>query len=165
MQATAPPASSLSSELAHDVFAFMAHLLTASSQDVFRTLGELDVSLTQIKLLHLLAADEDGVPLKDLAERMSLSLPAISRSVDGLLLRGLVDRRENETDRRMKQVRITQRGRDVTRRVNEARLSLLEQFTATLTDTQCRRLSVALAPIVARDEVAACRPAKSRRHD
>jgi DNA-binding MarR family transcriptional regulator len=158
MQGTAsPPAPTTAPDLARDVFAVVGYLLKASSQDVFSAVGELDLSLTQIKLLHLLDAEE-CVGLKELGDRIALSLPAASRAIDDLHQRGLVERRENEADRRMKSVQITPAGSEVVRRLNEARLSFLEQFAASLTETQRRRLSSALAPVVARSEVAACRP-------
>jgi hypothetical protein len=46
----------------------------------------------------------------------------------------------------------------VIRRLNAARLSGLEQFTETLTDAERRKLSAALAQLLDRDEIAACRP-------
>ena len=42
------------------------------------------------------------VSVKELAEELGLSLPGASRAVDALLQRGLVERREDEHDRRMK---------------------------------------------------------------
>jgi DNA-binding MarR family transcriptional regulator len=164
MQGTAVSPPAPATEVAHDVFAVMAYLLRASSHDVFSAVGELELSLTQIKLLHFLD-EEECVGLKELGDRIALSLPAASRAIDGLHQRGLVERRENEADRRMKSVQITPAGADAVRRLNEARLSFLEQFAASLTDTQRRRLSSALAPIVARDEVAACRPQGHLPHD
>ena len=52
-----------------------------------------------------------------------MSLPATSRTVDGLLQRGLLERREDEHDRRIKRVRLTDEGRDVVDRIDTARLA------------------------------------------
>ncbi|HEY8866409.1 MAG TPA: MarR family transcriptional regulator [Solirubrobacteraceae bacterium] len=134
----------------------MAYLLKASSKDLFRELGELEISLTQIKLLHILDVEEE-LTLKDLGESIGLSLPAASRAVEGLHQRGLVERHEHDVDRRMKHVRITAAGSDAVRRLNETRLAYLEQFAATLSPTERRRLQAALTPLVAREQIGACR--------
>ena len=54
MQRTAGAAPKGDTALAGDLFAVMMHLLKASSQDVFGAVGELDLSMTQVKLLHVL---------------------------------------------------------------------------------------------------------------
>jgi hypothetical protein len=46
----------------------------------------------------------------------------------------------------------------VIRRLNAARLSGLEQFTKTLTTAERRSLASALAKLLEREDVAACRP-------
>jgi DNA-binding MarR family transcriptional regulator len=160
MQATAARAQApTEAELARDLFSFLGYLLRSTTPDMFRALGELDISLTQVKLLHALD-DPDGEPsLKDLAECLSLSLPAASRAIDALHQRGYVDRREDEHDRRVKRVRITAVGAGALRRLNETRLAQLEEFAATMSGAERRRLAAALAPLVARPEIAAVRPA------
>jgi DNA-binding MarR family transcriptional regulator len=153
MQRTAPvtPAA-----LADDVLALMMHLLKASSQDVFAAVGELDLSMTQVKMLHAVES-EDDLSLKGLAERLGLSLGAASRAVDGLHQRGLIERREDEQDRRIKRVSPTEAGQAIVTRLNQARRATVQQFALTLTDDERQGLAEALAPIVAREEIAACR--------
>src|SRR5256885_5818666 len=85
-----------------------------SGNELFRLLERLELGLTQLKTLDQLAACEDYEPtVKELAERLGLSLPGTSRNVDGLLRRGYVERREDEHDRRMKRLRVTRAGRQV----------------------------------------------------
>lgn len=50
--------------------------------------------------------------LSDIAEHMGLTLPSMSKMVDGLLSRGLVDRAQDEADRRRIAIWITPRGID-----------------------------------------------------
>src|SRR4051794_41725931 len=60
----------------------------SSGDDFFRMVGELELSLSQLKLLMIL--DRDGErSLTELAEALVLSLPAASRAVDGLHKRGM----------------------------------------------------------------------------
>jgi DNA-binding MarR family transcriptional regulator len=157
MQATAAPTQASSARLARDLFAVLAYVLKASSQDVFSALGELDLSLTQVKLLHALDA-EPSVSLKHVGSCVGLSLPAASRAIEALHQRGLVERQEDEHDRRIKRVEVTEDGRQVVRRLNEARLAYLEQFAQTLDDADRARLAGALAPLLERAPIRACHP-------
>ena len=75
--------------------------------------------------------------------------------VDDLVRRGFVVRNEDAEDRRMKRVRLTDAGGAVIRRLNAARLSGLEQFAKTLTDTERERLARALATLLQRPDLAA----------
>jgi len=133
-------------------------VVKGSNEDVFRTIGELDLSLTQIKLLHVLDSGERAHSVKHLAELLHVSLPAMSRSVDGLHHRGLVTREEDPTDRRSKLVAATDRGRAIVTAMNDARMEKLREFIASLPDDQAARLAEALAPIAARDDLSNCRP-------
>jgi DNA-binding MarR family transcriptional regulator len=128
------------------------------NSDLFEAVGALDLTLTQIKLLHHLEDAEHERTLKELAELVLVSLPAASRTVDDLVRRGFVERHEDVEDRRMKRVSLTDNGRSVIRRLNAARLNGLEKFTQTLTDAERRKLSAALSKLLERDEVSACRP-------
>ena len=120
-----------------------------SSGDFFRTVDELELSLSQMKALHLLADGEEK-SVKTVGDALGLSQPAASRSVDGLVRRGLVLRRECAADRRQKQVQISPEGSDAVRRMSEARLAGLTEFVETLEEAERAALSRALAPIVER---------------
>jgi DNA-binding MarR family transcriptional regulator len=155
VQATVSP----SQALVRDLYAVLFHLLKASSADVFAALGELELSMTQVKTLGMLdTTDDDEVALARLAAGLNVSLPAASRAVDGLARRALVERHEDPADRRMKRVRILDAGRDVVRALHEARLATLESFVAALPPEEARRLAAALEPIAKRPDISRCRP-------
>jgi DNA-binding MarR family transcriptional regulator len=146
-------------DLAGDLYALIVHLHKNCNSDLFEAIGALELTLTQIKLLHHL---EDQQPreltLKQAAELVHVSLPAASRMVDDLVRRGFAQRREDLEDRRMKRVCLTDDGRTVIRRLNAARLSGLDQFTHTLSTDDRRALANALERLLQRDDIAACRP-------
>jgi DNA-binding MarR family transcriptional regulator len=125
-----------------------AYLNRKSSADLFRMVAELDSSFSQVKMLFLLEDGEHSV--KEIAERLGLSLPAASRAVDGLIQRGYVSRRESATDRRSRLVALTDDGRAVVDRVLRARLQTLEAFADELTPAERDCLYTALLPIVER---------------
>jgi DNA-binding MarR family transcriptional regulator len=120
-----------------------------SSPELFRRLGELDLSLTQVKTLHLLQADAD-VTVKEVAGLLHMSLPAMSRSLDGLVQRGYAERLESEHDRRARLVRLLPAGRAVLEEIEQARVSALEEIIGTLSDEERAALHATLLPIVER---------------
>jgi DNA-binding MarR family transcriptional regulator len=61
-------------------------------------LGSVDLSLPQYRVLGLL--DESSAFSSALAERLAVRPPSITAIIDGLVTRGLVERRPVESDRR-----------------------------------------------------------------
>ena len=128
----------------------LLHLHRASTPELFKQLGELGLSFTQVKALNLLRISDEDVNVKDVADRLSMSLPAMSRSLDKLVQRGYVERLESEKDRRAKLVRLLPAGRAVLEDIEQARVSALAELTATLSDDERAALHAALLPIVER---------------
>jgi DNA-binding MarR family transcriptional regulator len=145
-------------DLASDLYALIVFLHKNCNADLFEAVGTLDLSLSQIKLLHHLEDQPRELSLKEAAEVVHVSMPAASRMVDDLVRRGFAQRREDEDDRRMKRVCLTEDGRTAIRRLNAARLSGLEQFAHTLTTPERHALANALANLLDREDIAACRP-------
>ncbi len=109
---TAPVASdSPTNGLAADLYALVVFLHKSCNSDFFEAVGALELTLTQIKLLHHLEAAERELTLKEAAELVLISLPAASRTVDDLVRRGFVIRHEDTEDRRMKRISLTDDGR------------------------------------------------------
>jgi len=121
----------------------------SSSPELVRLLGELALSFTQVKTLHLLR-DGGDVHVTDVADSLGMSLPAMSRSLDGLVQRGFVGRKESEKDRRAKLLRLLPAGRATIDEIDRARLSAIEDVMATLTDSERAGLHDALLPIAER---------------
>lgn len=144
--------------LGSDLCAVVAYLHKNCNSEVLEAFGALELTLTQIKLLHYLEQARSAVTLKRAAELVHVSFPAASRAVEDLVRRGYVERSEDHDDRRYKRVAPTEAGLAVTRRLAAARLHGLEQFTQTLTDHERRTLGPALSLLLQRPDVAACRP-------
>jgi DNA-binding MarR family transcriptional regulator len=141
-------------ELVRSLAGFTKFILHSTGRDFYAAVGELDLSITHIRLLHLLCGPLPEASLKTLADEIGLSLPAVSRSVDALVQRGLVTRTENAEDRRAKAVRPTAEARALVDRLAELRVAGLSDFVATLSARERRRLQAALSPIVAREDIA-----------
>jgi DNA-binding MarR family transcriptional regulator len=157
-QTAAASAGPPGTDLASDLYALVVFLHKNCNPDLFEAIGAVELTLTQIKLLHHLEAQPRELTLKEAAEAVHVSLPAASRMVDDLVRRGFAQRREDEEDRRMKRVCLTDGGRTVIRRINAARLNRLTQFTETLSNPERRSLAAALSRLLEREDVAACRP-------
>ena len=147
MQATDAKTEVSAPELASELLALWHYLMRGQSKTMFVLLDELDLSMTMVKALSVLSDCREELSVKEVSEQLGLSLPGASRSVDLLLRRGYVERREDELDRRMKRIGITASGRDVARRIVEARLEGLEQFTSSLSSEQRTRLMTALTDL------------------
>jgi DNA-binding MarR family transcriptional regulator len=158
VQVTTSLATESHTELASDLYALVVFLHKNCNSDLFEAMGVLELTITQIKLLHQLEHADTELTLKHAAELVPLSLPAASRTVDDLVRRGIIERHEDTVDRRMKRISLTEAGRSVIRKLNAARLTGLEQFTQNLNDDERRTLARALSQLLQRADVAVCRP-------
>ena len=96
-----------------------------------RTVRDEELSVPQLAALHLV--DQAGeLRQSALAEQLALSASAASRLVDGLVQRGLLERREHPEDRRARALSVSPRGATMLDEIGEARLRILERLTAPL---------------------------------
>jgi DNA-binding MarR family transcriptional regulator len=147
VQATTATSQESTKKLAAELLTLWHHLMRGSSQHLYALIDELDLSITQMKTLHSLADCYRELSVKELAERLRISLPGASRIVDALLRRGWLERAEDPADRRMKRVGITAGGREVLERIETARLVGLEEYAASLSPEQRTRLMHALSDL------------------
>ena len=78
------------------------------SKRVEVALAEVDLTLPQYRVLGILA--EGSAAASGLADRLAVRRPSITALIDGLVARGLVDRRQEDTDRRRVALRLTDEG-------------------------------------------------------
>ena len=81
-------------------------------------LGEVDLSLPQYRVLAFL--DEGEAAPSDLADHVSVSRPSITALLNGLITRGLVERRPDTDDGRRVHHHLTDDGRNVLQRADQA---------------------------------------------
>jgi DNA-binding MarR family transcriptional regulator len=106
-----------------------------------------ELTLTQVRALLLVASEEEATSAGTVAERLGLSPAAITRALDALVARGLVNRRECSDDRRVRLVRATDAGRAIVDELAALRSAGLERFVGGLTSDQRELLSAALAAL------------------
>ena len=61
-------------------------------------------------LNHLMTNRQEGIPLKELAYYLRMSIPSTSLLVDSMVKKGLFDRKENPRDRRSLCIRLSEEG-------------------------------------------------------
>jgi DNA-binding MarR family transcriptional regulator len=140
--------------LARQLVGFIRFAWSGSDSEFTREVAEQDLSFSQLKTLLLLAEHAGTLSVKDVAERLGISLPTASRAVDSLVRRGLAERTEDPVDRRVKQVRTSRKGDRLMERLVAARLSSFERLLEGFTATERRKLGDALDEILARPEIA-----------
>jgi DNA-binding MarR family transcriptional regulator len=152
-------------ELALRLGSLMLCSLGSDGGAVIRAIDESGVNFPQMKVLVALAGGDDHEPptVKLVAERVGLSLPSASRTVDELVKRALATRVEDQDDRRVRRVSLTAEGQEIADELMAARLAGMEQFVSTLTDVERRKLDAALEVLLKRDDIAATYRTHSRR--
>jgi DNA-binding MarR family transcriptional regulator len=144
-------------ETAARVTALMRHLFLWDRGNQLRVMEETGLSLTQCKaILEIggLGAVLPSCQLKELAEKLGTSTPAMSRAVDDLVKKHLVTRVEDPDDRRARRIELTAKGREVVDRIVTVRLKGVTAFAASLNATQRRKLDAAVDALMDRDDIA-----------
>jgi DNA-binding MarR family transcriptional regulator len=150
--ASADATEALTDSLSRDLAAFTNRLLVAGARDLFAAIEKAGLTITQVKLLKELCEADEPLSLGAMSHALGLSLPAISRSVDNLVGRGQVKRKEDPRDRRSKLVTVTARGRDTYEQLTALRLAGIKSFVAGLEPAEQEALAAAVGPVVRRLE-------------
>jgi DNA-binding MarR family transcriptional regulator len=144
-------------ETAARLTALLRHLFLYDRGNQLRVIEETGLSMTQCKaLLELggLGETTGAWQVSDLAERFGVSVPSMSRAVDGLVKAELATRVEDPDDRRVRRVRITAKGKDLVDVLITVRQAGIEAFTATLSAAQRRKLDAAVDSLMDREDIA-----------
>jgi DNA-binding MarR family transcriptional regulator len=138
--------------------ALLGHLFLYDRGNQLRVIEESGLSLTECKALLELGgkghAETHSWQVSDLAELFGVSVPSMSRAVDGLVRAKLATRVEDTEDRRVRRVKITAKGKDLVDQLVTVRRAGIEDFAATLTAAQRRKLDAAVEALMDRDDIA-----------
>ena len=132
------------------LYGFFSTCVATGDADTVDHFMELELSLSQVKALFVLSQTDEPLPIHVLAERIRLSVAATGRTVDLLVTAGLVGRRENPADRRVKHVTITTAGREATDAHIELKKAAMRAQIARLDPAEADRLHDALTPLLDR---------------
>jgi DNA-binding MarR family transcriptional regulator len=135
-------------QLTDELFAFLAITMKTAQGEVFRVVEELQLTMTQLKTLHILDGNEHELTPSELARVLGLSPAATGRAVDALTRQGIISRREDAEDRRVKRLALTPAGQSAVDRISAARREGLARYVEQLDPAQRDALSAALAPLL-----------------
>ncbi len=99
-----------------DVFASIGATVRAVRGRLDRSLQDAGLRLGQYQLLRVLW-EQDGLTPRELAERLDVEMPTVTRTVQRLLRDGFVRREAHPADARSVRIYVTQRGREQRERV------------------------------------------------
>jgi DNA-binding MarR family transcriptional regulator len=152
-----PEVSAAEQETAARVTALLRHLFLYDRGNMLRVIEESGLSMTQCKaLLELggLGEASETRQVSDLAEVLGVSVPSMSRAVDGLVRKRLATRVEDSEDRRVKRIAITAKGKQLVDTLLVVRQAGAEAFAASLTAAQRRKLDAAVDSLMDRQDIA-----------
>jgi DNA-binding MarR family transcriptional regulator len=99
-------------------------------------------------LLRLARAPDGALRMTELAERVMLSPSGVTRTIDRLITKGLVERRADPEDGRVTLASLTKEGRRQLREAARTHLrGIREHFTRRLTEGQLRNIASGLETI------------------
>jgi DNA-binding MarR family transcriptional regulator len=144
-------------ETAARISALLRHLFLYDRGNLLRVIEESGLSMTQSKTLLELGGLGEAIEARqvsDLAEALGVSVPSMSRAVDGLVRKRLATRVEDAEDRRVRRVEITAKGKKLVDALMVVRQAGMETFAASLTAAQRRKLDLAVDSLMDRPDIA-----------
>lgn len=156
-QVAAPQVSEAEQETAARLTALIRHLFLYDRGNMLRVIEESGLSMTQSKaLLELggLGEATEARQIGDLAEALGVSVPSMSRAVDGLVKKRLATRVEDPDDRRVRRIAIAPKGKQLVDTLVVVRQAGMETFAASLTAAQRRKLDAAVDSLMDRADIA-----------
>jgi DNA-binding MarR family transcriptional regulator len=149
--------ASETAETAARLSALLRHLFLYDRGNMLRVIEESGLTTTQCKtLLELggLGEDAQARQVGELAEAFGVSVPSMSRAIDGLVKKRLASRIEDVEDRRVRRVAITAKGKQLVDTLLVVRQTGMEAFAESLSAPQRRKLDAAIDSLMDREDIA-----------
>ena len=130
----------------------LGYLLTTANNALVthmqRTILEhgIDVPFEQLRVL-LFISNNEGVKQQNICEGLNKVKPGVSRLVDGLVKKKLVEQRPDKTDRRVKNLHITKKGLEVRNQFYPIGLGELKKIESKLGEKETEKLKKHLRSI------------------
>jgi MarR family 2-MHQ and catechol resistance regulon transcriptional repressor len=135
-------------ELADSLEALFQQVACGRTESELNSLAGADLSISQLRCLVTLAQEGEAMAIHTLAQRLCMTVATTGRAVDRLVAQGYVNRREDPDDRRVRQVSLAAKGRQVVTGIDEVHRGALRSFVRSLRPADAERLLAALRPIV-----------------
>ncbi|GGQ31404.1 MarR family winged helix-turn-helix transcriptional regulator [Streptosporangium pseudovulgare] len=109
-------------------------------------LFDSNLTMRQLKVVLLLSC-QDSASGQDLAHHLGVGLATVTGIVDRLVAHGLVTRREDPHDRRVRRIQLTPRGRALTEQIADAGLADFHRLLQRLDTPTLHDLATVLAKL------------------
>ncbi len=123
--------------------AFLSIFMTSTVlRDQFlKSIKGSGITMAQYNILHILkGAYPQGYPRYAISERMIERAPDITRLIDRLIKRGLVERRQCQEDRRRSMAFITPAGLELLKELDQQVDTFLKEFEANIGEETLQRI-------------------------
>lgn len=141
---------SCAEELLDVLETFVGHLHCGAQTGGIDALRTADLTFSQIRTMLTLAQNPEPVPIHEIATSLGLSVATAGRNVDQLVRAGLVERHEDDQDRRIKRISISRSGGELIRAFKQGQRRSALAILTQVDEPDARRLIEALRPIVAK---------------
>ncbi len=111
--------------------------------DFSHSAREAGLSMAQFGVLHMVYRN-NGQAISSLGEDLGVTSAAASQMIERLVQQGLLERCEDPRDRRVRQVALTARGRELVEHSTQARRSWTEGLTRVLSPEEQKQIAAAL---------------------
>jgi DNA-binding MarR family transcriptional regulator len=133
--------------LAADLIGAIFPLFKDSQSEVMAATAEFDLTFSQLRMLFVLDRAQADLAVNELADRVSLSVAAAGRAADGMVRSGLLFRREDIEDRRVKRIGLTPAGNRAIEKIGAARRLAAERFVSALDGAERAALAGAVSTL------------------
>lgn len=131
-------------ELTEAVGELLRMVHKAADLETINVFVQLDLTITQVRAVFLLAAHDHALPISEVADQLSTSAATAGRTIDRLVTLGIVDRHEDPEDRRTKLVSLTPTGQELADTQREAIQDRIREFIEALPSAEAGALRDAL---------------------
>lgn len=135
--------------LATRFFDVLIRMVKGSQPQAMQITATYDLTMTQLRLLHVLDHAAEPLPVSALGEAVGLSVAAAGRAVDALHRIGLVSRNEDPIDRRVKRIALSSAGTEAIEQITRARLAGISEFVSGLDPDERASLEEAVDTLAA----------------
>ncbi|HEY7035520.1 MAG TPA: MarR family transcriptional regulator [Thermomicrobiales bacterium] len=141
--------SDLATDLVLALEGTVPRYLRSLRQAVEQAEGPDRLTMQQVRCLQALAAEDEAALTTGLARRLKVAVPTMTRMLDGLAERGLVERQPDPTSRRQVRIVLTESGRVLLGRYEAVISARLRRLIARLDREQQERLLRAVGDVAA----------------
>jgi len=122
-------------------------LFKDSQSEVMAATAEFDLTFSQLRMLFVLDRAQADLAINELADSVSLSMAAAGRAADGMVRSGLLFRREDVEDRRIKRIGLSPAGNRAIEQIGTARRLAAERFVSALNGDEREALAGAMTTL------------------